>query len=114
MTPAQIRLLFEMSSAKDAGDYADAEVVCCGIECWIGLRRVSWKTLKGLLQWCAISEERESKGVLRYTLNATGEAALDSPEVEQRVKVALASGVQADHCGFPLRDRYRGRRLVPL
>lgn len=87
LTKAQRRVLEWLREAEDSNTAADTdasraiydhdEIVCQGIECWIGLERTNWRVVLGLLRLIAISDrsdEGNSMGgdVRRFRLNETG------------------------------------------
>lgn len=103
MSPSEESVLRAMHAAELSEAWGDAELVCSGIECYVGLRRVSHTTVRALLSWCAVSETGEAdKGTNRYMLNGTGRAALTDPGVPDRIKAALLNRQNVDDRGFPI------------
>ncbi len=72
-------VLARMLEAEQAERLDDAELVCEGRQCWVGLERTSRAVVTELLREALIRDTGESgKGVERYTLNEDGRrAALD-------------------------------------
>lgn len=103
LTARQRAVLETMASEHDAGRYEEAEIVCSGIECWLGHERVSRKTVTALLTWLAIKEDESSRGVYRYTISSIGRNALKDPEIVGRVKLALAKNQRIDDMGNPIK-----------
>lgn len=90
ITPAMRQVLEDMHQAEQKEAYEDA-IVCDGIECWIGLRRISRRTVDGLLRLIAISPENFDKSSV-YILNDTGKAILKRPELAAEIRLALHKG----------------------
>jgi hypothetical protein len=103
--PAYKQILHEMARAEAADELDDAELVCEGLLCFLGERRVSLRSVKKLLQLVAIREDSYSESVHRYTLNDVGRALVRRPELEGEVREALLRGVN-----FTVKDD----RLVEL
>ena len=85
-----MQILREMHDATVREDFENAEIVCEGIECWLGIRRVACVTVDMLLRLVCLSEDSENK-VRRYTINGTGEAVLRRPELVEEIAQALVS-----------------------
>jgi hypothetical protein len=96
LTPAAWQLLRESVAALDRKDYEAAEIVCEGIEAWIGHRRTTRATVKKLLDFTLVSEEysdgRFGGGYCVYLPNETGRAALRRPELIAEILDALMKG----------------------
>ena len=75
LSKAAKQILIDMLDAETRDDLEDAEIVCEGRECWLGLRRVSKACVNELLRLCLLHDDSEQgKGVERYTLNSEGRA----------------------------------------
>ena len=85
------QVLEDMRTAEQKETYDDAEIVCDGSECWVGLRRISRRTVDGLLRLAAISPEKFDKSSV-YVLNDTGRALLKRPELATELRLALYQG----------------------
>jgi hypothetical protein len=80
LSAAAHKTLARMKTAEDADELADAEIVCEGRECWIGLTKIARRTLNELLRLCLVHDDSEQgKGVERYTLNSEGRAMVADP-----------------------------------
>ncbi len=90
VTPAENRTLCELIEIAAAD--GDAEIVCEGRECWVGSRRISKRTVNGLLRLMAIS--RSSYGgddaMELYTINLTGRSLIARPAFEAELLAAIA------------------------
>lgn len=81
-----------MLEAEEAEDFDEAEIVCEGRECWLGLGKISRKTVYQLLQLCLISDSGEKgKGVERYVLNEEGRAMARDPLYVPKIVAILAA-----------------------
>jgi hypothetical protein len=93
MTPACLSILQAMADAQrrlDAEEPTEpeeeSELVCEGIYCYLGTRRVHRKTVRALLDATAISDVSDSgEGLQRFAINSTGEAILRRPELAHEV-----------------------------
>ncbi len=83
--------LQDLDQAEREDRLEDAEIVCDGIECWLGLRRVSYRTVKSLLRLTALSFS-DLGGGQHYTLNETGRELLKRPELAHDVRLAIFRG----------------------
>lgn len=92
LTPAMKRLLVAMRTAEEANDLEDAEIVCDGIECWLGDVRTSRATVNRLLCLTLVSESSWGGGTDVFTINDAGRAVLKRPELADELATALASG----------------------
>lgn len=70
LSEAAHRALAEMREAEVADNHEDAEIVCDGGECWLGLRRVNRNTVNALLEVLAVRHDTLG-GADHYTLNDT-------------------------------------------
>lgn len=81
MTKAALRTLREMVAAENDGFYEDAEIVCDGVECWVGARRIARATVNVLLRLCLVADQSEGNGgVEHYGLNDEGRALAANPD----------------------------------
>jgi hypothetical protein len=86
LSKAQRRVLETLRDAEDANEKIDTiaacdkpeydendEIVCCGVECWIGMTRISHATVNTLLRLVSISDVSDANGgARRYRINETG------------------------------------------
>lgn len=87
------RTLEELRDATDQERYEDAEIVCDGLQCWLGMRRVAWMTVNKLQQFVAISDvSDENGGARRFTINETGREILKDESVIYELMKALRTG----------------------
>lgn len=91
MLSSGMREVLQMMADADPGDYYNAEIVCDGLQCYIGSRSTSRRTVTALLRHLAISENRDGK-MARYTINETGRAILRRPEIISEIERALLTG----------------------
>jgi len=71
MTKRALEVLQAMAKAEAENNLEDAEIVQEGGQCWVGLERISPRTVERLLQLCLLRHEG-SGGCDRYTLNEEG------------------------------------------
>lgn len=77
---AALRVLRLMLEAELAEQFEEAELVCDGAQCWVGLERTSRTIVSELLRRALIRDCGESgKGIERYTLNEDGRRAAVDP-----------------------------------
>lgn len=91
LTPAMLQVLQDLDQAEREERYEDAEIVCSGIECWLGDRHVSCRTVKSLLKLMALSFD-DMGGANHYTLNDTGRELSKHPELTEKIRAAIARG----------------------
>lgn len=108
LTERAHEILQQMHSAEAQEDWENAEIVCDGIECWLGLTRVSRRTVTCLLRHVAVSMASEPGSAERYTLSGTGRRILVDPSVADRVVAAMLAGEAVDGAGNPINKQ--GRR----
>ena len=89
LTKATHDILKEMAAADSREDYEDAEIVCDGGLCYLGLRRVHPGSINRLLHMMAISDRSDSD-VRRYCINDTGRAIVRRPAIVQEIMWATA------------------------
>lgn len=106
LTATQTKWLKALADAEDCGDDYAAEIVCSGIECYIGHDKTSWRTVNALLSCTAISKDAYGGGCEHFTINSTGRAILRRPELADEVFEAMVRGGGS----WTIRDD----RLVPL
>lgn len=93
LSPAMRLALEELKSAAAREDWENAEIACCGIECWLGNRRTSWSTVNALLRLVAISDNNDNGSVRRYSINETGRAILaDESQIEPLIAALRLGG----------------------
>lgn len=105
ITTGMMRCLGDMIKAEQEGRYEDSEIVCDGLWCWLGERRVHRKTVRALLRLVAISEQSDSGGVQRFVINGVGRSIKDDPKMADSIAVAIMRGG-----GFSIVDG----KIVPL
>ncbi len=80
LSVAAQRVLKRMLETELAEQFEEAELVCDGAQCWIGLDRTSRTIVNELLRLALVRDEGESgKGIERYTLNEDGRRAAVDP-----------------------------------
>lgn len=97
-------ILREMIAATDREDVENAEIVCEGIFCYLGLRRVHRGSVRRLLTLMAISD-RSDGSMERYAVNDMGRAIVRRPAIIQELATALR-----EKKAYTIRDD----RIVPL
>jgi hypothetical protein len=101
LTPTQRLILTTLRDAEDASDFHNAEIVCEGIECWIGYMRISRATVNALVRMVLLHYDKVG-GAEHYTINGSGRAALEDENVIERIQHCLATGQSCDERGNPL------------
>jgi hypothetical protein len=94
-----IEVLKTMIEAEKAGEYDEAEIVCEGRTCWLGIERLSRKMVDSLVQHVAISHVSEPGSLERYTINGTGRKIAEDPSIADRVVSAILRGEVIDEAG---------------
>lgn len=102
LTARATEMLRQMKAAEEREEWEDAELVCDGFDCWLGLDKFSRKTVNVLLRCTAITLVSEPGSSERFTISATGRAILEDPTVADRVFKALISRTPCDEFGNPL------------
>lgn len=103
LTKRAWEILMHMDAEEKAGNHEDAEIVCEGFICYLGIDRISHRTVTNLLSHCCVSSSKdEGSSMDRFTLNGTGRAALEDNGVPERVRLALISNIAVDQSGSPL------------
>ncbi len=91
LSKAATRILKDLKAAEDRDDLFDAEVVCDGRSCYVGLRSVSKATVNELLRLVLICVDSDlGAGVERYSLNEEGRAILENSDYVPKIVIALA------------------------
>jgi hypothetical protein len=106
LSPSMRRTLEELRDNADQERYEDAEIVCDGLECWLGQRRIARMTVNKLQQLTSISDVSDQNGgTQRFTINETGRNILkDESQVPELFKALRAGGAWT----------WRDGKLVPL
>lgn len=118
LTAAQRRVLTTLRDDEDRmlanpdkplEDLAD-EIVCQGLECWMGLTRTNWRVVRGLLHILAISDRSDhgngmGTDVQRFRINATGRIYLKDESQIDNVLNFMRQGKSFTH---------RDGKIVPL
>jgi hypothetical protein len=100
LTPAQRRVLEKLRDAEDRAEqaadpysYPEYEIVCEGIQCYIGLERTTWAVVNALLRIMAISDTTSNgESYHRYSINETGRNVLLDESQILSIREALAEG----------------------
>ena len=81
-----MRILKRMTEAEAIEEWEDAEIVCDGRTCYVGLDSISKACVYELLRFVLISDESEQgKGVERYSLNEEGRAMVADPNYVPKI-----------------------------
>jgi len=105
MRPAALRLLQEMLAAEERDDWEDAEVVCEGIYCYVGHRRVHRSTINHLHRYLALCDQSDVKGAQRFGLNEGGRIIARDPAAADQIMAMIMRGKPFT---------FRGGKAVPL
>lgn len=92
LSKAALRCLGEMIDAEDDDRFDDAEIVCDGNSCWLGVRRVRIATVHELLRVLALKDSSAGSSVQRYLINSSGRAIYEKPELAQKIAAAVLNG----------------------
>lgn len=92
------RILEQLKSAEDVDDLDNAEIVCEGRVCYVGLYTVSKAAVYELLRVVLISDDSDQGGCLeRYSLNEEGRAMVNNPNyIPQIVKILAERAAEAE------------------
>jgi len=107
LSKRSLEILAEMDAAEKREDWEDSEIVCSGIDCWLGLTKVSRRTVDALLRHLAVSYAAEPGATERYVLSGTGRAILADPSVADRIVAAVLAGKPVDAQGNPIEETGR-------
>ncbi|MFC5505363.1 hypothetical protein [Bosea massiliensis] len=86
-----IEVLQSLLEAERAENWDHAEIVCDGIDCWMGDERLSRQTVNRLVRVVAVSLD-DGGGADHYTLNGTGRALAENPALVGDVEAAILRG----------------------
>ena len=90
-----MRVLIQMKQAEAEDNLDDAEIVCEGRSCYVGLDSISKATVNELLQFVLIRDGSDQGGKMeRYSLNEEGRAMVDDPNYVPKIVEILAARVQ--------------------
>ncbi len=80
------RVLEKLKEAEDADELFDAEIVCEGRVCYVGLDTIAKRTVNELLRLVLISDNATvEKAIERYSLNEEGRAILEDPNYVPKI-----------------------------
>jgi len=93
-----MRVLLRLQEAEDADNLDDAEIVCEGRDCYIGLTSISKATVNQLLRLVLIRDDSDwGGGMERYSLNEEGRAMVKDPNyIPKIVPILAAQGQTVD------------------
>ncbi|PZR93526.1 MAG: hypothetical protein DI537_10435 [Stutzerimonas stutzeri] len=86
-----IEVLRTLRAAERAENWDQAEIVCDGLDCWMGDERLSRQTVTRLIRVVALTMD-DSGGAEHYTLNGTGRALADNPSLVRDIEAAIRKG----------------------
>lgn len=86
-----LEVLRSLKAAEEAQRWEEAEIVCDGLDCWMGDQRISRATVNRLLRIVALSFD-DNGGAEHYTLNGTGRALANDPGLVREVEAAISRG----------------------
>ena len=85
-------MLTQMKEAENADNLDDAEIVCEGRYCYVGLDSISKATVNELLRLILISDDSDQNGKMeRYSLNEEGRAMVNDPNYIPKIVSILAA-----------------------
>lgn len=84
-------VLRSLLAAERAEIWDQAEIVCDGLDCWMGDERISRRTVTRLIRVVALSLD-DGGGAEHYTLNGTGRALAENPALGGDVEAAILRG----------------------
>lgn len=87
--PAWYMVLSELEKCEAEDELDDAEVVQEGFHCYVGLRRIHYKTLDVLIRMVALSVDSGDEALRRFRLNETGR------DILRRAKERIAKNDRA-------------------
>lgn len=90
LSKAAKRILARLKEAEDADILEDAEIVCEGRACYVGLVAVSKAAVYELLRLVLIRDD-SGGGLERYSLNEEGRAMLADPDYIPKIVEILRS-----------------------
>lgn len=102
LTARAMDMLRQMQAAEDREEWDEAELVCEGFDCWLGIEKFSRKTVNVCLRYVAIRLVSEPGSAERYMISGTGKAILQDPKAADRVLACLLSNTPCDENGNPL------------
>jgi hypothetical protein len=102
VTKRCLEVLKAMIDAARREEWDEAEIVCEGGTCWLGVERVSRATVQRLLRCLAVSSASEPGSLERYVVSETGRAIAADPALAEKVWRAVVAGVPVDAKGDPL------------
>ena len=92
ISKAAMSILTRLNDAEDRDDLDDAEVVCEGRTCYLGLDAVSKAKVYELLRLVLLRDATDQNGQMeRYTLNEEGRAMVKNPDYVPKI-VSLTTG----------------------
>lgn len=90
ISKAAMRALTEMRDAEAREAWANAEIVCEGRTCYLGLRSISRATVNELLRYVLVRQDSESGTRLeRYSINEEGLAIVVDPSYRPKILEAF-------------------------
>lgn len=91
LTKRQLEVLQRMAAAEASQNFEEAEIVQEGLVCYLGLDRISCKTVKALIEHVLISLER-SGTFCRWTINEAGHLVAKNPALADEIWLAVQQG----------------------
>jgi hypothetical protein len=86
-----LEVLRSLLAAERAENWDQAEIVCDGLDCWMGDERLSRQTVNRLVRVVAVSLD-DGGGAEHYTLNGTGRALAENPALVRDIEEAVLRG----------------------
>ena len=89
---AAMRILTQLKAAEDDDNLDDAEIVCEGRYCYVGLDSISKATVNELLRVVLIRDDSDQNGKLeRYSINEEGRAMVNDPNYIPKIVSLLTT-----------------------
>jgi hypothetical protein len=85
LTPAALEILGLLAKHEHT---EEGEIVCDRLNCYLGYRRVHWKTINKLSDCSAITNSAHNNDAKRYVITEIGHAILRRPELAEEVYLA--------------------------
>ncbi len=90
ISAAAMRVLLRMQEAENADNLDEAEIVCEGRYCYVGLVSISKATVNELLRVVLIHDDSDQGGGMeRYSLNEEGRAMVKDPNYTPKIEAFL-------------------------
>ena len=94
LSRAGMRVLIEMQDAEKKDNLYDAEIVCFGRYCYVGLECISKATVNELLRLVLIHDDSDAGGGMeRYSLNEEGRVMVSDPHYIPKIIAIINANI---------------------